>query len=504
MRLVQQIRRYFATWSLQRKILVPLLTVVVVIMTAVGYVQYLTSAADLIKATHGRATTLLSFLSNVSGTFITNYDLSALERFVEHSMKDSEVIYVVFYDEKNKPMTEKVKKPENIDAYLNISEEIKQEGKVIGKIELGYSQVAIQEAKQKGMIVVFSGIGVAVAIIFGLMWYATRSVANSVNYVSSELALTGKHLLSSAQDMSSSSAQLTATSGHQSSFVEKTATTVNEFEATLVAASANVQKSATLAKESESSALKGKEVVNELLSSFELIHSANEQLNQHIQNNLKNLNQIVKVIEDVGAQAQVINNIVFQTKLLSFNASVEAARAGEHGRGFSIVAEEVRKLAEMSGQAAQQITGLLASSIQQVTDLSKRSEAEMSATSKETTARISAGTEGVHRAREAFDNITKSITLTASVSDEIARAVKEQTDGIREINAAIQELSSSIGQTKTVSESQSRLASELLIKSEELDKVTNELRAVVQGAGSETASVDAKSAEVDLQHSKAA
>ena len=72
------------------------------------------------------------------------------------------------------------------------------------------------------------------------------------------------------------------------------------------------------------------------------------------------------LISEIGNKTKVINDIVFQTKLLSFNASVEAARAGEHGKGFSVVAEEVGNLAHMSGNSAKEITQLLESSINRV------------------------------------------------------------------------------------------------------------------------------------------
>jgi methyl-accepting chemotaxis protein len=68
------------------------------------------------------------------------------------------------------------------------------------------------------------------------------------------------------------------------------------------------------------------------------------------------MSEIVKVIQEIETKTKVINDIVFQTKLLSFNASVEAARAGEQGKGFAVVAEEVGNLAQMSGNAAKEIS----------------------------------------------------------------------------------------------------------------------------------------------------
>src|SRR5262249_18263323 len=78
------------------------------------------------------------------------------------------------------------------------------------------------------------------------------------------------------------------------------------------------------------------------------------------------LEMINDIIKQITAKTAVINDIVFETQLLSFNASIEAARAGQHGRGFAVVAEEVGNLAKMSGRAAEEIKELLQRSVGQV------------------------------------------------------------------------------------------------------------------------------------------
>jgi methyl-accepting chemotaxis protein len=472
----------FSKWGLQAKLLVPLLSVIVIIMSSVSFVQYQISAKDLSISMQVKAQGLATLLANISVNFIVNFDLSALERFVEHSLKDSSIAYVVFYDENNKPLTEKSKKPEDVSLYLNVSENILQEGKTLGRVEIGYHLESVKQAKRKGLVAMILGIAITLISIFALMWVTIHNVINSVNHISANLQETGQQLLVSAQGVSESADKLASSNTSQSIFVDKSMSAVSEFEQALSLASENVQKSTKFARESEESVLRGKDVVEQLLAAFELISSSNNKLNENIQKNLQNLSEVVNVIQSIGAQTQAINDIVFQTKLLSFNASVEAARAGVHGRGFSIVAEEVRKLAEMSGAAALQITSLLNSSIQNVTLLSQKSEKEMSATSLEVTSRIKDGTTKIHHARHVFEEIEKSISLTVNVTEEIEKTVKEQSSGVQDIAMSMKELSLSIEKTKTVSDSQSTTANELLIKSEFLEKATVELRELVRGS----------------------
>lgn len=103
----------------------------------------------------------------------------------------------------------------------------------------------------------------------------------------------------------------------------------------------------------------GTQTIKNLNSSFDSIQSGNSLLMDTFQRNQKDQQKIAAMVQEIGVKTAVINDIVFQTKLLSFNASVEAARAGEQGRGFAVVAEEVGKLATMTQVAASEITKIV-------------------------------------------------------------------------------------------------------------------------------------------------
>src|SRR5690606_24854923 len=117
------------------------------------------------------------------------------------------------------------------------------------------------------------------------------------------------------------------------------------------------------------STIRGRDFISSLNGLIDEINQTNMKLTRQIENSNEKFSDILSILSDIGQKTSVIHEIVFQTKLLSFNASVEAARAGEHGKGFAVVAQEIGNLANMSGKSAEEIESIINDSTKKVKDM---------------------------------------------------------------------------------------------------------------------------------------
>jgi methyl-accepting chemotaxis protein len=329
-----------------------------------------------------------------------------------------------------------------------------------------------------------SSIVSTVSIFFSLLvaFLVLRSLTQSIGKIVSSLFDSSAQVSSAANQIASSSEELSQAATEQAASLEETAASIEEMNSMVAKNSENANATASTSGVSQEKASQGKVVVEKMIDSMGAINKSNGTIMDQVNRSNESMAGIVKVIEEIGSKTKVINDIVFQTKLLSFNASVEAARAGEHGKGFAVVAEEVGNLAQMSGNAAKEIASLLDESVQKVNHIvleTKHSVEKLIAEGKET---VEGGTRVAQQCGEVLEEIVHNVSSVSSMAGEIASASQEQSRGVTEITKAMSQLDQMTQQNAATSEECASAAEELSAQAEALKNAVNMLVTTVNGS----------------------
>ena len=220
------------------------------------------------------------------------------------------------------------------------------------------------------------------------------------------------------------------------------------------------------------------ELVHGLTSSSEVIHSLITGIESLAGEHHDSLQTVKKLEEDAGKIEEVIRlvgDIAGQTNLLALNASIEAARAGEYGRGFSVVAEEVRLLADQSAGAVQRISGLIETIQREVRHVVAQITGQVETVNKE----VTKGTE----TNEALVQMTKGVHEMAASTSEISCLVKEQLEEIKafsyqlgEVSAIAEETSAGTEEVTAATQEQTAVITEVKDLTIELEKQAKKLK----------------------------
>lgn len=248
----------------------------------------------------------------------------------------------------------------------------------------------------------------------GEMMTATNELITKLKAVIKDVQIGIEAMTTASSETSNTSEQLSSGANEQASSVEQIAATVEEISANIKQNSENAQKTGTISKD------------------------ANDGIKRVTAQSQNAVDANKSILDKIG----VINDIAFQTNILALNAGVEAARAGEHGKGFAVVASEVRKLAEISKVAAEEIVTLSQESF-----------------------------DAVSLAVQVMTDTTANVEKTTSLVQEIMAASMEQSTGTDQVNNAIQQLNSLTQQNAAASEELSGHAMELAEQAKNLKKL---------------------------------
>ncbi len=318
-----------------------------------------------------------------------------------------------------------------------------------------------EETSQQGILVsiVCAILGFVLASLIGLR-FAT-SLSKQLSGVANQLFDGATQVTSASGQISKGAQSMAATSIQQASSVEETSASVQEITGMVENNTKNAESSLQLSRQALTGAEKGTVTMDQLLTAMVEVLDSN-----------KKIEGLVKVIEEIGEKTVIIDEIVFQTKLLSFNASVEAERAGELGRGFAVVAQEVGNLAQMSGKAAMEISSIVKSSIKDAQSISSENRERVEKSSD--------------FAKSALALIKELRTNAQSVLDatgQIVNASKEQTLGLRQIGKAMTTLNQVTQDTAANAEESSAAAQELTAQAESVNQIVVSIKQLVDGKG---------------------
>jgi methyl-accepting chemotaxis protein len=332
-----------------------------------------------------------------------------------------------------------------IDELINVklgghSKTTRETSAKLKDFHMNQARAAADNAKASGanatkiiaiLIIVMGSIGFAAAYFFSNALVATlRQISEALDESSAQVS-------SAAGQIASSSEELSQAATEQASSLEETSSSVEEMSSMVNINTENAKNASENSEISKRQAERGRTVVTEMVQSMSQINESNNKIMTQINHSNDQMSEIVKVIQEIETKTKVINDIVFQTKLLSFNASVEAARAGEQGKGFAVVAEEVGNLAQMSGNAAKEISEMLASSIHKVEAIVNDTKSKVDVLIAEGKEKVAAGTKVAEECGEVLSEIVINVTSVATMASEISNASFEQSKGIQEITKAM-------------------------------------------------------------------
>jgi methyl-accepting chemotaxis protein len=275
---------------------------------------------------------------------------------------------------------------------------------------------ALELLEQKDLTVSIQSMG---ADEIGRVAEAVTASVSSMRTVIQSVARGAETLSAATTEMSARSTQSAGNAQAQSGKTNQIAAAAQEMTATIGEISNNAESAAMASRRSAEMADQGGTVMKAAASTMAKIAKATGTVSER-------MNSLAQRSEEIGKVVSVIQEISEQTNLLALNAAIEAARAGEHGRGFAVVAGEVRRLAERTKSATEEISGTIRS-IQDET----RSTLQMM---EESHTAVETGLGETARAQQSLDGIIESSKLVESQIQMIATAATEQTSASGEIS----------------------------------------------------------------------
>lgn len=488
-----------ATGSIKQKIIIPTTLLFIALLTLLAGTLTWQSQGAQRAMLESKAFSTTNFVEKISASYITNFDLTALESFVAELIKDPDVAFADFHDPKNKPLTKETRKAHDDQSLLIYEREIKDSsGTIVGHLTVGYKQAAINAALSKSLLTsavlwIFGLAGCVLGLTtlvvrvtrpikdlesvidavaqgklnriidiqsddeIGNIARAVNGMVGSLRELITQIRKASDAMSVSASQLDNTSAEISRSSESQNVAASEAARIVEDMTHSIDQVTASAKEAVEISARANETAKTSQRVVADAATEM-------GRIAESVSGSSKNVTALGQRSNEISNIVEVIKAVADQTNLLALNAAIEAARAGEQGRGFAVVADEVRSLAQRTTAATAEIS----TTIDAIQNETQNAVAAMDAG----TLRVRTGVELANSGASALDEILRGVEKSLQSVNEIATATVQQSSATHAIAGRIENIA-------RVSEKNAHDTKQLLMSARQMQSLSQSLQASV-------------------------
>ncbi|WP_160155356.1 methyl-accepting chemotaxis protein [Geobacillus sp. TFV-3] len=296
--------------------------------------------------------------------------------------------------------------------------------------------------------------------------------AEEVAQYSQQLAAVAEQTTKATEQIATTMETLAASAEEQADAVRATAASVHDISQTLSNVACHTKDVVHRAEKTSAKAEDGKQSIGQMSEQMQFIYD-------HVQT----LGQVVKGLgersNEIGQITEAITGIASQTNLLALNAAIEAARAGEQGKGFAVVADEVRKLAEQSARSAQQISELIGYIQEETKRAVASAERVISEVAKGLNVAAACGQSFAH-IREEVGQVSQQIGQVSSAIEQMTEHARQVSDALQQMTNIVEQSASGAANVSAATQEQMASVEEIASSSTSLGQMADEMRAMLK------------------------